>query len=171
MPLINGFDVSEDHAVTAVSQTVGERRLSIGILRQEDNDIDVSAKPLRPAAVDRTLKRGHRTPGNDKFDTVRRMRVIVVSTHLHVSHVSLADEAQVGDVDLLGVDEFAEHVLALLDDRLDALGARRVRLLLLVGVARAARPAVLLLSRAQNLTTSASQHFHNNGFQQLARRR
>lgn len=47
--------------------------------------------------------------------------------------VSLADQAQVADVDLLGVDELAQHVLALLDHGLAGLG----RGLGLVRVARA----------------------------------
>lgn len=40
MPLINGFNISEDHAMTAVPQAVRQRWLGIGILGQGKNDIE-----------------------------------------------------------------------------------------------------------------------------------
>lgn len=74
-----------------------------------------------------------------------------------MSHVSLADDAQIGDVHLLGVNKFTEHVLALLDDSLDALSTRRVRLIFLLGVTRATRSAVLLLDSTSTLSPSSNK--------------
>lgn len=70
--------------------------------------------------------------------------------------VSLADQAQVADVDLLGVDELAQHVLALLDHGLAGLG----RGLGLVRVARArARARARRAARARARRTRATVLF------------
>lgn len=70
--------------------------------------------------------------------------------------VSLADQAQVADVDLLGVDELAQHVLALLDHGLAGLG----RGLGLVRVARArARARRAARARARARRTRATVLF------------
>lgn len=73
-------------------------------------------------------------------------------THLHVPHVPLADEPQVGHVYLLRIHELSQHVLALAQDLLVGLGAGRAGLLLVVGLGAARRDAhtartVLLLPR------------------------
>lgn len=68
--------------------------------------------------------------------------------------VSLADQAQVADVDLLGVDELAQHVLALLDHGLAGLG----RGLGLVRVARA-RARARRAARARARRTRATVLF------------
>lgn len=70
--------------------------------------------------------------------------------------VSLADQAQVADVDLLGLDELAQHVLALLDHGLAGLG----RGLGLVRVARArARARRAARARARARRTRATVLF------------
>lgn len=52
MPLVNGLNVSEDHAMTAVSQTVGQRRLRVGVLAQGKEITTLSSSnPLSSAVV------------------------------------------------------------------------------------------------------------------------
>lgn len=55
MPLVNGFNVSENHAMAAVAQAVGQRWLGGWVLGQENKGFEVSAKVAQYVGLSDTL--------------------------------------------------------------------------------------------------------------------